>query len=493
MHPILERCRLHRRAFLTSASGGIGGLALATLLGERGATAAEGHLPGALTFPAKAKNCIFFYMDGAPSQFDLFSHKPKLNELNGQKPPAGLLDGKRFAFIQKDTAVLLGTDPARTFAPQGQSGMLLSNLLPNLSKHADKMCLINSLYTTQFNHHPGQLLMQTGHNLQGHPSAGSWLNYGLGSANQNFPGYVVMNSSGAFSGGETLWSSGFLPSTYSGVLLRPAGDPILSLNAPAGLRRETERRALDSLARLNELENAQMMDPEIAARIENYELSYRMQAEAPELVDLSGETADTLERYGVNRADSPVKVTSQRPPAAGVYQTFARHCLLARRMVEKGVRFINIFAGSWDHHSNLNAEVGFFSGLVDQPIAALISDLEQRGLLDETLIVFATEFGRTPLGENRPGFATVTGRDHHPDSFSVFMLGGGAKGGLTYGETDEIGWSITKDPVDIADFHATILRLFGVDHLAFSAEHLGVDLRLTPLTREAKVIEALIA
>jgi uncharacterized protein (DUF1501 family) len=493
MHPLLQRYHLQRRAFLTSAAGGIGGLALATLLGQERAGAAPGQLPDAVKYPVKAKNCIFFYMDGAPSQFDLFSHKPKLNELNGQKPPDGLLDGKRFAFIQKDTAVLLGTDPSRTFSPQGQSGMLLSNLLPQLGNHADKLCLINSIYTTQFNHHPGQLLMQTGHNLQGHPSAGSWLNYGLGSANENFPGYVVMSSSGAFSGGETLWSSGFLPSTYSGVVLRPSGDPILSLNTPSGLNREIERRALDSLARLNELENMQAMDRELQSRIESYELSYRMQTEAPELVDLSGETPDTLERYGLNRQDPATAITSQRPPAAGVYQTFARHCLLARRMVEKGVRFINIFAGSWDHHSNLNAEVAFFSGLVDQPIAALIADLEQRGLLDDTLIVFATEFGRTPLGENRAGTETVTGRDHHPDAFSVFMVGGGAKGGVTYGETDDIGWTITKDPVDIADFHATLLRLFGIDHLALSARHLGVDLRLTPLTREAKVIDALIA
>ena len=492
MHPILERYRLQRRAFLTSAAGGIGGLALATLLGERGANGAPGALPGAVTFPVKAKNCIFLYMNGGPSQFDLFSNKPKLNQLTGQRPPPGLLDGKRFAFIQKDTAVLLGTDPSRTFAPYGQSGMMLSNLLPNLARHADKICLVNSLYTTQFNHHPGQLVMQTGHNLQGHPSMGSWLDYGLGSANDDLPGYVVMNSSGAFAGGETLWSSGFLPSTYAGVVLRPTGDPILNINTPAGLNRQTERRALDSLARLNELESAQVGDPEITARIANYELSYGMQSEVPALVDLSGESAATLEQYGINRADLDPPVGSQYAPAPGAYATFARHCLLARRMVEQGVRFINIFAGSWDHHLNLNPEVAFLAGLVDQPIAALIADLEQRGLLDETLIVFASEFGRTPLGENRPD-TPVTGRDHHPDSFSVFMVGGGAKGGVTYGETDEIGWSIVKDPVDIADFHATILRLFGVDHLALSAKHLGVDQRLTPLTREAKVIEALIA
>ncbi len=492
MHPVIERCLLQRREFLTASAGGLGGLALA-LLEQRAARAADAQVPGSVKFPVKAKRCIFLYMAGAPSQFDLFSHKPRLTELHGKPPPAGLLDGKRFAFLQKDTAVLLGTDPRRTFSPQGQSGMMLSNLLPNLGKHADKLCLINSMYTTQFNHHPGQLMMQTGHNLQGHPAMGSWLEYGLGTEDKDFPGYVVMNSSGAFSGGETLWNSGFLPSTYSGVTFRPTGDPVLNLNVPPGFTRESERRHLDTLARLNELHKAQQLDPQIAARIENYELSFRMQTEAPAIVDLSGESAQTLERYGLNRPDPSISIQSERAPAPGVYKNFARHCLLARRMVERGVRFVNVFAGSWDQHSRLNEEIPFFAGLVDQPIAALLQDLEERGLLDETLVVFASEFGRTPLGENRPGFATVSGRDHHPDSFSVFMAGGGAKGGLTHGETDEIGWSITKDAVDIADFHATILRLFGVDHLALTHKHLGVDHRLTPITRESKVIEALIA
>jgi hypothetical protein len=492
MHPVIEHCLLNRRHFLTTAAGGLGGLALA-LLQQRSASAASGHLLDAIKFPVKAKRCIFLYMAGGVSQFDLFSEKPTLNTLNGQKPPAHLLEGKRFAFIQKDSAVLLGTDPNRTFTPRGQSGMKLSNLLPMLGEHADKMCLINSIYTTQFNHHPGQLMMQTGHNLQGHPALGSWLEYGLGSDDQDFPGYVVMNSSGAFSGGETLWNSGFLPSTYSGVTFRPTGDPVLNLNLPPGFTREAERRELDSLSRLNEMRRAQLMDPQITARIDNYEMSFRMQAEAPAIVDLAGESPQTIERYGLNRTDPAIAITSERAPAPGVFGNFARHCLLARRMVERGVRFVNIFTGSWDQHSNLNNEMPFWGGLIDQPVSALLEDLEQRGLLDETLVVFATEFGRTPLGENRPGYATVTGRDHHPDAFSVWMAGGGAKGGVTYGETDEIGWTITKDPVDIADFHATILRLFGIDHLSFSHKHLGVDQRLTPLTREAKVIDALIA
>jgi uncharacterized protein (DUF1501 family) len=492
MHPIVERCLLNRRHFLTAGVGGLGGLALA-LLSQRGVAASNGQRQDTIKYPIRAKNCIFLYMAGGVSQFDTFSHKPRLNELRGQKPPAHLIAGKRFAFLNKDTAVLLGTDPRRSFAPRGESGMLISNLLPKLSKHADKLCLINSMTTTQFNHHPGQLVMQTGHNLQGHPALGSWLDYGLGSADKNFPGYVVMNSAAGLSGGETLWNSGFLPSNYSGALLRTAGDPILYLNAPAGISRESERRELDSLARLNALHRAQMLDPQIDARMEAYELSFRMQTAAPEILDLAGESAATLERYGVHRPDSSIVINSETPPAQGIYGNFARHCLLARRLVEKGVRFVNIFTGSWDHHRNLDAEIPFWGGLVDQPVAALLQDLEERGLLDDTLVVFATEFGRTPLGENRPGFDIVTGRDHHPDSFSVFLAGGGCKAGLTYGETDEIGWSVTKDSVDVSDLHATILRLFGVDHLALTYPHLGVDQRLTPLTREARVIEALIA
>jgi hypothetical protein len=301
-----------------------------------------------------------------------------------------------------------------------------------------------------------------------------------------------MNSSGGLSGGETLWNSGFLPSTYSGVTFRPNGDPVLNLNTPAGFTRDAERRDLDSLSRLNQLHQAQLHDPEIAARIAAFELSFRMQTEAPSIVDLSGESPATLEAYGLNRSDPNIPISSDRAPAAGAYKTFARHCLLARRMIERGVRFVNVFAGSLDMHNKLNVEMPFFAGLVDQPIAALLADLEQRGMLDETLVVFAAEFGRTPLGENRPG-SPVSGRDHHPDSFSVWMAGGGSKGGVTYGETDEIGWSITKDPVDIADFHATILRLFGVDHLSLTFPHLGVDQRLTPLTRDAVILDALIA
>jgi len=491
MHPIRQRACFNRRQFLTTSAGGVGGLALASLMKADGARA---QLPGLPHFPAKAKNCIFFYNEGAPSQFDLFSYKPKLNELNGQRPPAALLDSKRFAFIQKDTAVLLGT--SRTFKQHGQSGMWFSDVLPNLAQHADKICMVQTVATSQFNHHPGQLMMQTGHNLDGHPSLGSWLVYGLGSENQNLPGYVALNSASHLSGGETLWSSGFLPPIHGAVMFQPTGNPILNLSSPTGISTAVERRALDALAELNAARQAELMDPAIAARIQNYELAFRMQSEAPSLVDLSGESQATLTRYGVGRPNPPLDLTgnaSSGGPRGDVYSEFARHCLLARRMVEKGVRFVNVFTGSWDQHANMDNELPFLAGAVDQPIAALISDLEERGLLDETLLVFGSEFGRTPLGENRPGFATVTGRDHHPEAFSMFMVGGGVKGGLTYGQTDEIGWSTTENPVDVADLHATILALFGIDHMQLGYRHHGFEQRLTPLTRESKVIDALIA
>jgi hypothetical protein len=336
------------------------------------------------------------------------------------------------------------------------------------------------------------MVAQTGSNMDGHPSMGSWLVYGLGSENQNLPGYVVMNSSVAVSGGTMLWESGFLPSSFAGVPFQPTGNPIVDLNVPPGLGPAVERRSLDALARLNGIRKAKMMDPEIAARIENYELAFRMQTEAPDLTDLSKESPATLERYGLNRSDPAANVPVYRRPPPGMYGNFARHCLLARRMVEKGVRFVNVFTGSWDAHTNLNEEIAFFAGGVDRPIAALIQDLADRGLLDETLVVFASEFGRTPLGDNGQD-AGNSGRDHHPDAFSVFMVGGGVRGGLTYGETDDIGWSPVKDPVDICDVHATILRLFGIDHMGLTYRYHGVDQRLTPLTRAAKVIEPLMA
>jgi hypothetical protein len=487
MHPVDEYNCLTRRKLLTGTASGIGLAALLSLLKQDRALA---NVPGAVTFPIKAKRCICFYMEGGPSQFDLFAYKPKLAELAGQTAPAELLDGKRFAFINK-SATLLAPHASRTFQQHGQSGLWFSNLVPNIAQHADKICMLNTVVTDQFNHNPAQLMMQTGHNLPGHPSLGSWLNYGLGTENQNLPGYVVLSSAAFISGGVALWSSGFVPSSYSGVMLQPSGDPIMNLKTPPGISAAIERQRLDALAELNSIHREKMLDPEIQTRIENYELAFRMQSEAPQLTDLSQESAATLERYGVNRTDpDSAGVTGSRRPPPNFYSNFARHCLLARRMVEKGVRFVNVFSGSWDQHGSLTPEVTWFAGAVDQPIAALLQDLSERGLLEETLVIWATEFGRTPLGETREN---ADGRDHHPDAFNIWMAGGGIKGGLSYGETDEIGWTPVQDPVHLGDLHATMLRLFGIDHMLLGHPHRGVEQRLTPLTRVSNPIEALIA
>jgi hypothetical protein len=318
---------------------------------------------------------------------------------------------------------------------------------------------------------------------------GAWLNYGLGSESRNLPGYVVLSAGRGTSGGASLWQSGFLPSVYAGVPFRSQGEAVLNLRTPDGLPPALQRAGLDTLAALNEERLKQMGDTEIASRIAAYELAFRMQAAAPELIDLSSEDPRTLQQYGVNRKDLEIKV--DRGGGPGQYKAFATNCLLARRLVERGVRFVNIVHASWDHHSNLDNELTFNAGMSDQPVAALIQDLNQRGLLDETLIVWCGEFGRTPLGENRAGYKQVTGRDHHPNAFTVLLAGGGVKGGLTYGETDEIGWNVTRDPVHINDLHATILHLFGLDHLRLTYRFQGRDFRLTDVA--GKVVKALIA
>ena len=441
-------------------------------------------------FPAKAKRCIYIFMAGAPSHLDLYNPRPKLQELDGKKMPESLLKDMRFAFIQKDSAVLLGSK--RKFAQYGESGMWFSDLVPNIAQHADDICMIKSLHTDQFNHHPGQLLMQTGEPRFGLPSMGSWLAYGLGTVNQNLPSYVVLTAGRGSSGGATLWQSGYLPSIYAGVRLRSEGEPILNLSNPPGMPMELQRKGLDALAKLNQKRYSQVHDPEIASRIANYELAFRMQSAAPELTDLSGESQATLDAYGVGRKDPKTKVSRSGGP--GQFDRFAKNCLLARRMMERGVRFVNIIHASWDHHSGMKEGLEFNNGMSDQPIGALLADLKDRGMLEDTLVVWAGEFGRTPLGENRNGSTNVTGRDHHPKSFCAWMAGGGAKGGLTYGETDEIGWDVAENPVSVNDYQATLLKLFGMDHNRLTYPHMGVDMRLTSVARgEARVVDELIA
>jgi hypothetical protein len=493
-----EIIQLTRRDFLTTTASGLGALALNALLERDGALAAEAKASGSAAlanalapkpphFAPKARACIFVFMEGAPSQMDLFDPKPKLNELHGQKLPESMTKQVRFAFIQKDSAVLMGSP--RRFQRHGQCGMEMSDLLPHLGTCADDIALIRSMHTDQFNHHPGQLMMNCGVPTFGRPTMGAWINYGLGSVSQNLPGYVVLTAGRGTSGGASLWSSGFLPSNYQGVLFRSQGDPVLNLSNPPGITPEMQHYGLDALTDLNRMRHQTVGDPEIASRIGAYELAFRMQSAAPELIDLSGESSATIEAYGANRDDPPLK--AERGGGPGQYRAFARNCLLARRLVERGVRFINIFHASWDHHSNLNTELSFNAGMADQPIAALLQDLKQRGLLDTTLVVWGSEFGRTPLGENRIGREPNTGRDHHPFAFSLWAAGGGIKGGQTIGATDEIGWNITQEPVHINDFHATLLHLFGLDHTRLTYRFQGRDFRLTDVKGE--VVDKLLA
>ncbi|MEX2173097.1 MAG: DUF1501 domain-containing protein, partial [Pirellulaceae bacterium] len=485
MHPSDQ---LARRQFFTSSASGLGMLALASLLQRDGLLAGEnlGDSAGASPlapktphFAPRAKSCIFFLPEGAPSHLDLFDPKPKLQELHGQKLPDSMTEKVRFAFIKKETAVLWGSK--RKFTKHGQCGMELSDFLPHLGSIADDVCLVRSMHTDAFNHHPAQLMLMSGVPRFGRPSMGSWLTYGLGSESENLPGYVVLTAGRGGSGGVSNWTSGFLPSSYQGVLFRDRGDPVLNLANPPGVTPEMQQQGLSGIASLNRRRMEALQDPEIASRIASYELAFRMQSAAPELVDLSQESQATLDMYGVDRPE-PTDLKGGRGGGKDVYKQFARNCLLARRLVERGVRFVTMVHASWDHHSNLDEELGYCARMADQPLVALVKDLKQRGLLDSTLLVFAGEFGRTPLAENRGGVMqspTKVGRDHHPFAYSLWMAGGGFQGGLTHGQTDELGWSVTENPVHINDLHATILHQFGFDHHRLAIDYKGLSVRLT--------------
>ena len=438
-------------------------------------------------FPGKAKSCIFIFLEGAPSHLDLFDPKPKLMELDGQALPESFTKDVRFAFIQKESAVVMGCP--RKFKRHGQCGTEFSELLPHIGSCADDIALIRSMHTEAFNHHPGQLLMNTGVQFFGRPSMGSWLTYGLGSESQDLPGYVVLTSGRGLTGGTGMWGSGFLPSTYQGVLLRNKGDPILNLTNPPGITSAEQRRDLDALEALNDLHYHDTLDKEVQARIAAYELAFRMQSAAPEVVDISSESQATLDAYGVQRTEGEMRNFEGK--GVGEFGSFAANCLLARRLVENGVRFVNLYHSSWDHHKNLEAGLNFNCKMADQPVAALLKDLKQRGLLDSTLVVWGAEFGRTCLGENRPSFPSVTGRDHHPFAFSVWMAGGGVKGGQVIGQTDELGWNIVEDPVHVHDLQATMLHLFGLDHTRLTYRFQGRDFRLTDV--EGVVVDKLLA
>jgi hypothetical protein len=489
MHPLHESLLQSRRTFLTTQASGIGTLALAGLLRDEGLLANEAPnplAPRAPHFAPKAKACICIYLEGGPSQIDLFDPKPKLKALHGQALPESLTKGVRFAFLQKATARIVASP--RRFTRHGACGMELSDLLPNLATCADDIALVRSMHTDAFNHHPGQLLMNTGVATFGRPTMGAWLTYGLGSVSKTLPGYVVLTSGGGTSGGTSNWSSGFLPTTYQGVLFRNKGEPILNLTNPKGLSEEMQAKTISAINDLNKERHAQVRDPEISSRIAAYELAFRMQSAAPELIDLVKEPQSVRDAYGLERVAPDVRT---RGGDRSTYHSFSANCLLARRLVERGVRFVNIYHASWDHHSNLEVELPWNCRMADQPVAALLKDLKRRGLLDTTLVIWLSEFGRTSLGENRLTRAGVTGRDHHPYSFTIWMAGGGVKGGQVIGKTDDVGWKVVEDPIHVNDFHATLLHLFGLEHTKLTYRFQGRDFRLTDVA--GKVVKKLLA
>ncbi len=469
-----------RRSFLSQCAGGAGVAALAQLLANDGRAATAEHPANPLEskpphFAARAKNVIFLFMEGGPSQIDLFDPKPEMERWNGQTLPESMRKTLRFAFI-KPTAKVWAS--GRSFRKYGESGMEFSDWLPHLATCADDLCMIRSMHSDQFNHHPGQLLMHCGSPLVGRPSMGAWSLYGLGSESQNLPGFVVLNSGGrGGSGSSGLFGSGFLPSMYQGVPFASTGDPIPYLSNPDGMTREEQRSRIDLIVQLNQERFHETGDVEIASRIAAYELAFRMQTAAPELLDLKQETPQTLEMYGADKE-----------PA----QAFAKNCILARRLVERGVRFVLLIHTSWDDHSSLTSGHEKNCRSTDQPSAALVQDLKQRGLLDSTLVVWGGEFGRTPLAQTlQPGKESATGRDHHPDAFTMWLAGGGVKRGHVVGRTDELCMNVVENQVHVHDLHATILHCLGMDHKRLTYRHQGRDFRLTDVA--GRVIPEILA
>ncbi len=466
-----------RRHFFQKCGVGVGAIALNQMLAAESQAAVKINPafpmePRQPHFPAKAKRVIYLFMAGGPSQLDLFDHKPELAKLTGQKPPASLMSGKRFAFL-KGNETLLGSP--RKFGTYGKCGMTLSEMFPHHQKIVDDVCWVRGMTTDVFNHGPAKLFMNTGFQAPGRPSMGSWVTYGLGSASKDLPGFVVLQSGprGPRAGAQ-LWSSGFLPTSFQGVPLRGNGDPILYLRSPEGMTRERERKFYDAVAGLNKARLETTGDPEILTRLNAYETAYQMQTSAPDLMDLSGESAATLEQYGCD-------------PAAPSY---ARNCLLARRLIERGVRFVQLYHTNWDSHGgpgeNLNKDFETVCREVDQASAALVLDLKQRGLLEDTLVVWGGEFGRTPMGENR----VTLGRDHHVDAFTMWLAGGGTKPGI-YGATDELGFGVVEGKVHVHDLHATLMHLLGFDHERLNFRFQGLDMRLTGVF--GKLVKGLMA
>jgi len=461
-----------RRHFLTSMSRGLGAAALASLFdpstyGSVPSLPSSAALP-ALHHAARARRVIYLYMAGGPSQFETFDNKPLLRERHGRPIPSSLTDGIKLAFLQDDKALkCMGSKFG--FQRCGKSGQEISELLPHLQKVADELCIVRSLETEQVNHDPAHTFMNTGTSIAGRPSIGSWISYGLGNASENLPCFVVMRSGEDDQPISTVnWHSGFLPSAHQGVQFYSTGTPLHYIQSPAGIRAETQRSTIDAIAGMNRLHHKAEPDPEILARMAQYELAFRMQSAVPELADFSGEPESVRRAYGVEKPDG----------------SFAANCLMARRMVERGVRFIQLYHTGWDHHGNIERAIPKFCKQIDQAGAALITDLKSRGLLEDTLVIWGGEFGRTPMAQG-------DGRDHHTRSGAMFLAGGGVRGGMTYGETDDFGCTVAQQPFHVHDFHATLLHLLGVDHLRLTYKFQGRNFRLTDVF--GKVVKSILA
>ena len=468
-------CNICRRAFLGQGVSGLGLLALNGLLG-RGAFAAETPLTSRgvvnpLHHPATAKRVIFLYQAGGPSHLETFDYKPKLAELNGQAMPESLTKGQQIAQLQNSKLVCFG--PQYNFKRFGKSGQEMCELFPNIGSVADDICIVRSMWTEQINHDPAHTLMNTGSIITGRPSMGSWVLYGLGSEADNLPGFVVLMSAGK--GGQMQpiaarqWSAGILPSRFQGVKFNSVGDPVLHVRTPSGMSAAVENDSIQAINALNRLEHRTVNDPEILTRVAQYEMAFRMQSSVPDLTDMSKEPAHVLEMYGAKPGDG----------------SFASNCLLARRLAERGVRFIQLYHRDWDHHSGVKANIAIKARETDQATAALITDLKQRGMLDDTLVVWGGEFGRTPMSQGGDG------RDHHNKGFSFLLAGGGIKGGISYGSTDDFGYAAQENPVAVPDFHATMLHVLGVDHKRLTVKFQGLDARLTGISGD--VVKGILA
>jgi uncharacterized protein (DUF1501 family) len=478
MTPLHTRTRRH---FFHDCGVGLGKIALASLASEAlsprvSAAAGSGSplAPRATHFPAKVRRVIYLFMAGGPSQLDLFDHKPKLIELEGKPIPPSVIAGQRYAFIQPDAAVL---SPRFPFAKHGECGAELSDRLPHLSEVVDDIAIVKSVHTDQFNHSPAQIMLNTGSPIPGRPSMGAWLSYGIGSEADDLPAFVVLKSSGNLSGGASMWSAGFLPSTHQGVPFRSQGDPILHVSNPPGLDDRAQRESIDLISRLNRQRAGVVGDPEITTRINSYEMAFKMQSRAPELMDFSQETPETIAMYGADPAE-PKKA-------------FANQCLLARRLAERGVRFIQVYNAGWDHHSNVEGGVRAQAKETDQASAALVKDLKQRGMLDDTLVIWGGEFGRTPMVESSAALGRSLGRDHHPQASTMWFAGGAIRPGLTLGATDELGFHVVEDPIHVHDVQATILQQLGLDHERLTFFHQGRQFRLTDV--HGHVVDKLLA